>query len=124
MTTREQMINPLTQEAVMETVNPELVGQINTLVEAWTTADRRIRDTFHGWEQRAARAGLERGFYVELAKLPAAHTVIDGEIEDMETAGRAVYAAYRAGGVVAALFIETLKFMVRTSPLRFADLVK
>lgn len=87
----------------METVNPELVGHINTLVEAWNTADRRIRDMFHGWEQRATRAGLERGFYIELAKLPGADTVIESEIEDMETAGRAVYAAYRAGGVTAAL---------------------
>jgi hypothetical protein len=97
------MINPLTQEAVMETINAEMVGQINTLVEAWNTADRRIRDMFHGWEQRATRAGLVRGFYIELAQLPGADTLINGEIEDMETAGRAVYAAYRAGGVTAAL---------------------
>jgi len=86
----------------METVvNPELVGCINTLVEAWTTADRRLRSMFHGWEQRATRAGLERGFYIELAKLPGADTVIEDDIEDMETAGRIVYEAYRVGGVTA-----------------------
>jgi hypothetical protein len=85
------------------TVNPELVRQTTTLVVAWNTADRRIREVLHGWEQRAARAGLERGFYVQLAKLPGADTLIDGEIEDLEATGRAVYAAYRAGGFAAAI---------------------
>lgn len=88
----------------METaVNAELVGQINTIVEQWNTTDRQIRNLFHGWQQRATRAGLERGFYIELAKLPGVHVVLEGDIDDLETAGRAVYAAYRAGGVTAAL---------------------
>lgn len=84
------------------TINPTLVGQINTLVAAWNAADRRLRELFHGWEQRATRAGLERGFYLEIAQLPGTESVA-GETEDMEAAGRAVYAAYRNGAVTAAL---------------------
>lgn len=84
------------------TINTELVAQITSLVQAWTTADRRIREMFHGWEQRATRAGLECGFYVEVAKLPGADAIA-GDVEDMEQAGRMVYEAYRRGAVTAAL---------------------
>lgn len=84
------------------TINSELVAQITTLVQAWNTADRRIREMFHGWEQRATRAGLERGFYREIGQLPGAES-IGGDMDDLEQIGRAVYAAYRNGAVIAAL---------------------
>lgn len=89
------MINP--------TVNPELVEQITALVQAWTEADRRIREMFHGWEQRSARAGVDRGFCLQLAQLPGASAVIGDEIDDMETAGRLLYRAYTGGAVTAAM---------------------
>lgn len=81
------------------TINSELVGQITSLVQAWNTADRRIREMFHGWEQRATRAGLERGFYMQVGSLPGAESIAD--LDDAEAIGRAVYAAYMQGGVVA-----------------------
>lgn len=85
-------------------INPELVGKINSLVEAWNTADRRIREMLHGWEQRATRAGLERGFYRELATLPGIDAITgSAEIDDQEETGRLVYDAYRRGGMAAAL---------------------
>lgn len=80
-------------------INPELVGQITSLVQAWNTADRRIREMFHGWEQRATRAGLERGFYVQVGNLPGAGSIAD--LDDVEAVGRSVYAAYMQGGVTA-----------------------
>lgn len=84
----------------MNTVtNPELVAQITTLVQAWRTADRRICDMFHGWEQRSTRAGLERGFYVQVGLLPGADAIAD--LDDAEAIGRAVYAAYMRGGITA-----------------------
>lgn len=85
------------------TVNPELVAQITTLVQAWTDADRRLREMFHGWEQRATRAGLDRGFCLQLAQLPGASAVVGEEIDDMEVAGRMLYRAYMGGAVTAAL---------------------
>lgn len=83
----------------MQTINPALVEQINTLVAAWTAADRRCREFFHGWEQRAICAGLERGFYVQVGMLPGADAL--SETEDSEQGGREVYAAYVAGGMAA-----------------------
>jgi hypothetical protein len=84
------------------TINPELVAQITTRVQAWTVADRRIRALFHGWEQRAARAGVERGFYTQLGTLPNTSTLCDEE-DDSEAAGRHLYAAYLRGGLMANL---------------------
>lgn len=86
-----------------QTINPELVSQITALVQAWNTADRRIRDMFHGWEQRATRAGLERGFYLQVGQLPGADTLLNAEFDDLEQIGRHVYQAYRNGAVVAAM---------------------
>ena len=83
------------------TINPELVAQITALVQAWNTADRRCRDMFHGWEQRATRAGLERGFYMQVGHLPGAESIAD--LDDAEAIGRAVYAAYMHGGITANL---------------------
>ena len=84
------------------TINHQLVAQITSLVQAWTTADRRIREMFNGWEQRAMRAGLERGFYIEIAQIPGAE-IMAGDVDDLEQAGRIVYAAYQRGAVTAAL---------------------
>lgn len=83
------------------TINPDLVAQITTLVQAWNTADRRLREMFHGWEQRATRAGLERGFYMQVGNLPGAESIAD--LDDAEAIGRAVYAAYMHGGITANL---------------------
>lgn len=84
------------------TVNPQLVEQVTSLVKVWNTADRRIPEMFHGWEQKATRAGLERGFFVQVGQLPGADT-FSGEMNDLEQVGRAVYAAYQQGAVTAAL---------------------
>ena len=84
-------------------INPDLVAQITTLVQAWDTADRRIREMLHGWEQRATRAGLECGFYLQLAKLPGADIIVGNDAIEMEEAGRIVYASYVRGHVHAAL---------------------
>lgn len=84
-------------------INPELVEQITTLVQAWTVADRRLRDLFHGWEQLATRAGLERGFHLQLAKLPGVDALTGGEIDDMEEAGRVIHEAYSRGTVRSAM---------------------
>ncbi len=90
------------------TINAELVEQINALVQAWNAADRRCREMFHGWEQRSMRAGLERGFYLQIAELPGTWGVLrDENIDDGETAGRTVYEAYRRGGMQAAM--DTLR---------------
>lgn len=85
------------------TINQDLVEQITTLVQAWNTADRRVREMLHGWEQRATRAGLERGFYVQVGQLSGACAVVGIDEMDTEEAGRVVYAAYMRGGVTAAM---------------------
>jgi hypothetical protein len=87
----------------MNTINPELVAQITTFVQNWNIADRRLRDMFHGWEQRATRAGLEHGFYVQLAQLPGADRLVAQDDLENEPRGRLVYAAYIRGGVVSVL---------------------
>lgn len=94
-------------------INPELVAQITTLVQAWNTADRRICDMFHGWEQRSTRAGLERGFYVQVGLLPGADAIAD--LDDAEAIGRAVYAAYMRGGTP--LFFIIIPHRPRALPL-------
>ena len=54
------------------------------------------------------RAGLERGFYLQIAELPGTWGVLrDENIDDGETAGRTVYEAYRRGGMQAAM--DTLR---------------
>ena len=87
------------------TISHELVSQITSLVQAWNTADRRLREMFHGWEHRATRGGLERGFYLQLGQLPGVETVVGDEIDNTETAGRMLYHAYVGGAVTAGLDI-------------------
>jgi len=79
-------------------VNPQLVSQITSLTAAWSTADRRICEMLHGWEQRSSRAGLERGFYCSLSQLSGADVLFTDDC-DAEQAGREVYSAYLSGAV-------------------------
>jgi hypothetical protein len=83
----------------MDIVNTALVEQITALIQKWNTADRRLRAHLHGWEQQTARAGLERGFYVQVGWLPEAAEVAEwvGETDDYESIGRVVYEAYMLG---------------------------
>jgi len=77
------------------TINPQLVGQITSLLRAWADADRRIRAMLHGWEQRGARAGLERATYIQIGQLPGACDLsISGDDEQI---GRDAHHAYVGG---------------------------
>jgi hypothetical protein len=91
----------------MEIVDLEMVEEINQLVEEWNIADRYLRSFFHGWQQRSARAGLERGFYLQVGNLVSENDLHEfGATPHMTTheIGEMVYAAYRRGGVPTDLY--------------------
>lgn len=86
-------------------INPKLVGEITTLIQAGTAANRRIREMFHGWEQLHALAGLERGFYCQVGQVAQAAGENFGCDEwcALDKLGMAAYQAYMAGATQIAM---------------------
>ena len=76
-------------------MNTELITQITEIIQAWNTADRRIREMLHGWEQRGARAGLERSAYIQIGQLDEMRPEISER--NYEDCGRDLYREYNTG---------------------------
>lgn len=78
----------------MNTVNPQLVEQISSLVEAWRESDQLCQKTFKGWQKQSIRAGLEEGFYLQVGLLNGVDEFLGIEFMNRKEAGKLDYEAY------------------------------
>jgi hypothetical protein len=89
-------------DGIDEIIDQKLVAKIEELEKVWTETDRILRALCQiaSWAKLAARAGLERVFYIQVGKI--VHDSMRSRLQcnkddEWSVVGRRAYDAYRDG---------------------------